>query len=111
MAVNKKTIQIIIIVAAFGGSGFVLYNGLKGSSSQPSSGGAASAPPMPQAVNKKGAVAGKTLPYGDKMDFEETLSKQNLRYGVVKPLPLDISKDVGIPKESLISSQPAKTSQ
>lgn len=96
---RKKIIQIAIIVAMFGGSGFILYNGFFSNSNAPA--------PVPISANvgiggsaPSGTTApasgggGVILPYGgQKFDFS-VLKKQNLQYGAVSYPELD-PKEVG----------------
>ncbi len=93
---KKKIIQIIVIIAAFGGSGFVLYNGLYSSNS----GGA----PLPTAVGGAplaaspvaGGSANALLPFGKTLDFKGTLDYNRFQYDAISFPKLSTSTEVGI---------------
>lgn len=100
---NKKTIiQIIVIVAAFAGSGIVLYKGMSQKKSAPA--------PVPAAMTagQEGGIA-NILPLGKTLDFK-VLDKQNLEYGTLIYPKLDPNQEVGIEGQALIKS-PAVTQQ
>jgi hypothetical protein len=124
---RKKIIQFVIIIIAFGGSGFVLYNGffkntnneaLKSLPGGPipavpgsaagalvsSTSPAPSAPGTPRITPVVSSVVDiqNLLPYGDKLDYS-VLDKNSLQpTGLVK-LKLDYNRDVGIPEQNLIA--------
>ena len=93
---NKKLIiQIIIIVAAFGAAGYVLYTGFFGGGGSPDSGsaGLVSAAKTPKDI----------LPYGSTLDFG-VLKSGRFVFGQLQYPKLDVGTEIGISKENLISS-------
>lgn len=97
---NKKlVIQIIIIVAAFGGAGMVLYNGFfnnKGASVE---------------VSTIGSDSGeKVLPYGETLDLT-VLNSRPLQFNTISYPKLEPSQDVGIPESLLIAPLPTSAPQ
>lgn len=98
---NKKLIaQIVIIIFAFGGSGFVLYNGLfkKKPSTLPNINLA-----LPGGASSNTEITvDKILPYGDSLDFDGVLDKQDFQYGIVTFEELDVKNDVGISEKVLM---------
>jgi hypothetical protein len=95
---RKAIIQTIIIIAAFGGSGIVLYKGLGGGPSSLT----ATTPVSPTANQQME----KILPYGDTLDFNKAVRKDLFQYKVVVYPVLDPDTEVGIPKDQLIKPQP-----
>ena len=106
---NKKTIiQIIIIIVAFGGSGFLLYNSMFKKQTAPAS----LALPTGIATGMPTAVAtaeGKILPYGNTLNFDAVLNKQNLIFGIITYPKLDPGQEVGVSEEDLIKVTPKQT--
>lgn len=91
---NKKfIIQIIVIVAAFGGAGFVLYNGLFKQDSSTAVPVAATSATNQQSI----------LPYGNAMDLDGVLYQKNLQYNLVAFPVLDPNGEVGLPENKLIT--------
>jgi hypothetical protein len=89
---NKFIIQIIIIVGAFVGAGFVLYNGLFKQNGQPA------AP-----ISAAAASQQNILPYGSTMDLDGVLYQRNLQYNLVAFPVLDPNAEVGVPENKLIT--------
>ena len=104
-------IQVAVIVVAFAASGFVLYNGLKGSSPSPSSPLSPQAGVMPAAGGALGATTTATsnqalLPYGP--DLQSTLNsllssmqQQDFKFGIMQYPKLDPQNDVGVPVQQI----------
>jgi hypothetical protein len=91
---NKKTIiEIVISVVAFGGSAFVLYQGLH-----------TAPPPTAGAVSTPAVSLGNILPFGDNLDFS-ILEKQKFQYGATQYKVLDPSQEVGVGVKDLIKPQ------
>jgi Flp pilus assembly protein CpaB len=92
---NKKLIiQIIVIVAAFGGAGLVLYNGLSNNSSSS----------VPQSSNTPTAKNPKDiLPYGDSLDFS-VLKSRPFVFDQLQVPQLNPKSDVGVSPEQLFNS-------
>ena len=99
---KKKIIQIAVIVLAFGGSGFVLYNGMF--KSKPSS-------IVPAAVSGTGigqSAPVQILPYGSELNFS-VLSKQKQQYGAVSFPQINTSTDISIPVTDLVRTAASTT--
>jgi hypothetical protein len=98
---NRKTIiQIVVIIVAFGGSGFVLYNGIfKKSPQVPIT---LSLNGVPAASSMSGMANEKILPYGQSLDISGVLQKQNLSFGAVTYPKLDPNQKIGVPVQLLI---------
>jgi len=92
---NKKIIEIVISVAAFLGSVYVLYSGLHTSS-----------PPPNIPLNVSASQSGNLLPYGTTLDFS-ILEKQHFQYGAIPYPTLDPSSEVGKDVNTLIVPQAA----
>ena len=110
---NKKTIQITVVVICFLGAGFVLYKGLGG--------GGSSAPvstPVLNATLPGGAVTststtasnstGTILPMGQNLNFS-VLNSQGFKFDIVTP-PQVATTEIGISEENLIASPPSSGS-
>lgn len=103
---TKKIIQVVVILVAFGGSGFVLYNGLFRKSTPASLVTSGLLAPAPAPVS--GIASGGTnplLPYGKTFDLSGVLEKQRLQFGIISYPVLNTSTDVGVPTENLIKPQ------
>jgi hypothetical protein len=121
---NRKTIiQIVVIVFAFGGSGFVLYNGLFKKNAPPE------APPLPAIANipnnpnapasqtpspipgqsAAGSKAPVTTLSGDLSTNLKILDKNGLQYGFKYPV-LDPNTEIGVELPNLIIPASAATS-
>jgi hypothetical protein len=91
---KKKIIEIVIVVVAFGGSAFVLYNGFFKNQAVP-----------PAAVTAGGSVpsAAAILPYGSKMDFAplSPSSPHPFVFGAVSYPALNASSEVGVLPQDL----------
>jgi hypothetical protein len=74
ISMNKKTIQILIIVIAFAASGFVLYRGFSGNKSS----APAVVPGVPGSAN--GADIDKILSNRATLDFNSVLKRPNVQY-------------------------------
>ncbi len=107
---NKKTIiQLVVILAGFIGSAFVLYNGLFKNRSEP--------PSQPAIISnlsegefQTGEIAtDKILPYGNELDFL-ILQKNRQEYGIIKYPKLDPEWEVGISENQLVKPPPKKAS-
>ncbi len=112
MVMNKKTIiQLVIISAGFIGTAIVLYNGFFGKSGQQT--GISMISNANMAGNSEQAditdASGKILPYGNTLDFKKVLSRQGLKYGIVKFPKLNETLEVGIEEEALIKPPPKKS--
>jgi hypothetical protein len=107
---KKKLIQLVVILACFGGSGFVLYNGLVKKS--PSSAVPVVLPTgNTDAFNQtaqalSGTATEKLLPYGNSLDFTKVFSKINLKFGLTIYPKLDPNSEVGVPENQLIKPEP-----
>jgi hypothetical protein len=100
---NKKTIEIIIIVVMFSGAGFVLYNGFFKNSTPPINPLAIN--PLSTGVGDSPIPSAGTLPITGKFNFD-FLTKQKLNYEfeVVK---VDPEKEVGKNVNDLVKPTPA----
>jgi hypothetical protein len=105
---RKKIIQLVIIIAAFGGSGIILYNGMFKNASPV-------IPPVPgldlsAASGTPTAVTGsQILPYGDKFekkDLDGVLYNRGLVYGTIQYPILDPAQ-VGVLPQNLIPPAPS----
>jgi hypothetical protein len=105
---NKKTIiQLVVIVAAFGACGLVLYNGLFKGQSSPS------AANMSTPIGFPGVTADinqDILPYGDNLDFSKALDSKRFQYNQIEYQKLNPQNEVGISPDSLITPLPAGVS-
>lgn len=103
---KKQIFQIAVIVLAFAASAWVLYNGLFKNDTKVSS---LKGPNLTGsgAVGSSDKALEKILPYGDTLDFNGVLNKQNLRFGVLDYPKLN-KFEVGIPESSLIQQPPQK---
>jgi len=111
---NKKTIiQIVLIVAGFAGSGVVLYNGFMGNSTSGTSLAGIRDPFLigsSTSSSLSGQPADKVLPYGESLNFTQTLNQQNLQYNVLAYPVLATSTQVGLIENAMLSvpSQPSQ---
>lgn len=97
---NRKTIiQLVIIIAAFGGSGVVLYNGFFKKPALPV------IQPLGVGVDSSGtaggspASTGPILPYGRTLDFSQ-LNK--FQFGAVDYQQINTSTELCVPVDELI---------
>ncbi|MFA5991440.1 MAG: hypothetical protein WC794_04305 [Candidatus Doudnabacteria bacterium] len=89
---NKKVIiQIIIIVGAFAGAGFVLYNGFN-----QGAGSSTSVIGTPVANENE-----KILPFGFTPSFDTNLEKRGFQFGTMS-YPAVERKDIGIVPDSAL---------
>ncbi len=91
----KQTIQVVIIVGAFGGAAMVLYNGLIKSPTEEET--------AQETVATQPVTVEQILPYGDKLDFKGVLSQKPLQFNTIEYPKLNASAEVGIPEQSLIT--------
>lgn len=93
---NKKVIaEIVIIVLAFAGAGWVLYSGLF----SPSGGTSLVATSSPAS-----GLSANPLPYGNHLDFG-AVNASRFTFNQIQYPVLDPANDVGIPEANLVSSQ------
>ncbi len=93
---NKKNIELVIIIVAFLGTGLVLYNGLRGTS--PTAGN-----PL-VSVNSTATSTASVLPYGNNLDFT-ILQKNSLNYNLIN-YPQVNENAVGVDVNTLIHPLP-----
>ena len=93
---NKKIIQIIIIVVALGASVFVLFNGFFKTASQPI---------KDASTGDSGHV--DILPEGTTLDFSNAINTKRFNYDLVSYPQLDPKTEVGVTKDKLIVPQNA----
>ncbi len=109
---KKQIIQTIVIVGAFGASGYVLYSGLYSKKPTPIVPGALTESVAGLAPTKAPEISiDKILPYGDSLDFDKVLKKQNQQYGVIDYPKLDPNSEVGISEPQLMKVIPPKQVQ
>lgn len=94
---NKNTIiKIIVIVAAFGASALVLYNGFfKGK-------GGANVPQAPIAGFAAITIE-EILPNGGSLDFDKVINISRFKFGLMKFPILDPKNEVGKSPDNLIT--------
>jgi hypothetical protein len=92
---KKQIIQLVVILLAFGGAGFVLYRGgIFGTSSA----GIGST----QTLVESGIVSQPLLPYGETLDFKQALDADRFNYNQFEFGKLDPKTEVGIDENLLI---------
>lgn len=110
---NKKTIQILVIVAAFLASGFVLYNGfLKNRSETPSVLDTSALPGTATPAASGGSTVtnpSEILPYGTSLDFKKVLDKQPLRFNAFEYPKVNTTTEVGVLEKDLVKAQTRDT--
>lgn len=89
---KKQIIQLIIILAAFGGAGIVLYKG-----------GIFGSPSSNTVTLQAGVVTGSQpiLPYGESLDFTQAIDKKRFDYNQFEFSKL-APNEVGISVDNLI---------
>jgi hypothetical protein len=94
---NKKNIQLGIVIVAFSAMGIVLYKGFF-------SGGAASPNPFIASLSAS-ATPASVLPYGATFNYQaiDSLQKQGFQFGVVQYPEVSTSTDVGKAPNDLIT--------
>ncbi|MBI3231968.1 MAG: hypothetical protein HYZ51_02715 [Candidatus Doudnabacteria bacterium] len=105
---NRKTIiQIIVIVICFGGSGFVLYNGLFKKQETVITTGGGAVPGSPPAPVSSVASPADPLPFGDNLSGElsRVLKRNGLQFGQID-YPQVSASEVGVPTEELVRPLP-----
>lgn len=89
---NKKVIiQIIIIVGAFAGAGFVLYNGFN-----PGANSSVSVVGTPMTNENE-----KILPFGFTSNFDTNLEKRGFQFGTTSYKPVD-RNEIGVTPDSAL---------
>lgn len=101
---RKKIIQIIIVAVAFGGTGFVLYNGFHRSATP----NPLTTNPLIGAMGSLSAAPGKKvdnsplLPYGASLNFSKVLDSRPFLFDAVQFQALNATSEVGVPTQDLI---------
>jgi Flp pilus assembly protein CpaB len=99
---NKKTIiQIIVIIAAFGGAGIVLYNGF---AKNPNSGQSEESSYLEASKSQE-----KVLPYGETLNLKAVLNQRPLQFSGDVGEKINPASDVGSPENAIITPRPSIT--
>jgi hypothetical protein len=100
---NKKNIQLGVVVVAFLAMGIILYKGFFAGS-----GGSSAAAPAP-IVNTASLTPTSILPYGSDFDYQkvDALVQQGFQYGQIQYPVVSTSTDVGKDVSDLIAPLPA----
>ncbi|HYV33499.1 MAG TPA: hypothetical protein VE973_01475 [Candidatus Limnocylindria bacterium] len=94
---KSLTIKIVIIVAAFGGAGLILYFGLFNNANGPV------LPPSGQVSGSGAALSQKDiLPNGNTLDFNKIINTKRFQFDVINYPVLDPKNEVGIPENDLV---------
>ncbi len=94
---NKKNIQILVVVICFAGAGYVLYNGFFASSTP-----SAALTPAPTLSN---SGPDKILPTGDTFDVDKVFSPYNFQFGAYTYPVVNTTTDIGVDVNSVVKPE------